>query len=630
MAFFSRPPSTNAAVRIVAPPTADDVPKTASAPPARKDTTKRECRNIHIYGSCKYQDKGCIYYHPSRPTTPPPAPAAQPETPSRLTQAAANAPVFVPKNLPAGPTSPTPSRAQAQTPVTATTLSDSPPLTEYNDPYDPNYYYYHGSGSEGGYGHDSIEGQFQAMEVGAYDDYDVMQPVDYYPPQPTFIRQPLNYHLYTLPPTAPPPSHFISPTLHTDLQVRSETLHTGPASSLGLPEDINGYHTLVPLENTTGERRKFGNWISTVYRATGKDGRGYVLRRIENYRLMHEHAFKAVEQWSQLRQPNIIALHEAFTTKAFGDNSVVFVYTYHPNSQTLQEAHMKNKAIFSGRGQSGSSPAGLVPERTIWSYIIQIAEAIKSAHDAGLAVRMIDISKVLLTGQNRVRVSACGIAEVLTYSPALAGVSTIITTLQQEDITMFGKLVFELCCGHAGAVGASFPKSLEFVQKHYSPDLKTVALFMLSSPQPHQQKHIGVVFDMLGSRLLTEIDDLQNGMDHLEGELMSELENARLVRLLCKFGFINERPEFARDARWSETGDRYIIKLFRDYVFHQVDERGNPVVNMSHVLSCLNKLDAGTDERILLVSRDEQSVLVVSYKEVKACIEAAFADLSRR
>ena len=35
----------------------------------------------------------------------------------------------------------------------------------------------------------------------------------------------------------------------------------------------------------------------------------------------------------------------------------------------------------------------------------------------------------------------------------------------------------------------------------------------------------------------------RSGMDYLEGELMSELENARLVRLLAKFGFINERPE---------------------------------------------------------------------------------------
>lgn len=34
-----------------------------------------------------------------------------------------------------------------------------------------------------------------------------------------------------------------------------------------------------------------------------------------------------------------------------------------------------------------------------------------------------------------------------------------------------------------------------------------------------------------------------SAVDRLEGELMSELENGRLVRLLCKFGFINERPE---------------------------------------------------------------------------------------
>jgi PAB-dependent poly(A)-specific ribonuclease subunit 3 len=83
---------------------------------------------------------------------------------------------------------------------------------------------------------------------------------------------------------------------------------------------------------------------------------------------------------------------------------------------------------------------------------------------------------------------------------------------------------------------------------------------------------------------------LSRATDVLETELLGELENARLFRLMCKFGFINERPEFARDARWSETGDRYIIKLFRDYVFHQVDERGNPVLDLSHVLTCLNKV----------------------------------------
>ena len=47
---------------------------------------------------------------------------------------------------------------------------------------------------------------------------------------------------------------------------------------------------------------------------------------------------------------------------------------------------------------------------------------------------------------------------------------------------------------------------------------------------------------------------------------------------------------FDMDPGWSETGDRYLIKLFRDYVFHQVDENGRPVVDMVHVLACLNKV----------------------------------------
>lgn len=41
---------------------------------------------------------------------------------------------------------------------------------------------------------------------------------------------------------------------------------------------------------------------------------------IADFRLMHQAAFGAVEQWSRLRHPNIVHLHEAFTTRAFGDN----------------------------------------------------------------------------------------------------------------------------------------------------------------------------------------------------------------------------------------------------------------------------------------------------------------------
>lgn len=83
------------------------------------------------------------------------------------------------------------------------------------------------------------------------------------------------------------------------------------------------------------------------------------------------------------------------------------MYAYHADAQTLYEAHLKPKLPTMQQTQYGRSAQLLVhhptqiPERTIWSYIVQIAAAIKKVHDAGQAVRMVDVSKVLLTGQNR-------------------------------------------------------------------------------------------------------------------------------------------------------------------------------------------------------------------------------------
>ena len=76
------------------------------------------------------------------------------------------------------------------------------------------------------------------------------------------------------------------------------------------------------------------------------------------------------------------------------------MYDDHPNAQTLYEAHIKPKVpqFQNGRIQAQSNR---IAERTIWSYLIQIANAIKAVHDAGLAVRLIDPTKILITGKNR-------------------------------------------------------------------------------------------------------------------------------------------------------------------------------------------------------------------------------------
>lgn len=59
-----------------------------------------------------------------------------------------------------------------------------------------------------------------------------------------------------------------------------------------------------------------------------------------------------------------------------------------------------------------------------------------------------------------------------------------------------------------------------------------------------------------------------------------------------------------------------------------MSDEGNPWLDMAHIVQCLNKLDVGVPEKISLVSRDEQSVLVVSYAELKHCLDQSFGELA--
>lgn len=55
--------------------------------------------------------------------------------------------------------------------------------------------------------------------------------------------------------------------------------------------------------------------------------------------------------------------------------------------------------------------------------------------------------------------------------------------LQQEDLVMFGKLVFALCCNNPSAV-SNISKAMETLNRHYSQELKNVCLYLISKPTP--------------------------------------------------------------------------------------------------------------------------------------------------
>ncbi|KAJ3300231.1 PAB-dependent poly(A)-specific ribonuclease subunit 3 [Borealophlyctis nickersoniae] len=439
-------------------------------------------------------------------------------------------------------------------------------------------------------------------------------------------QQPLQYHLYTSPLPHVSNLHphqktihafFMSDKLREELQRKSEAVQQvlDPMSPefQRLPAELHVYHTFFPLDDQQEKSTKVFGYPNWVYKAfSSLDGKAYCLRRLEGFRLNNEAAITSIEGWRRIRHANVVSVREAFTTKAFGDHSLVFVYDYHPLSTTLLAKHFPPPM----------HTAPSVPEKNLWTYITQLASALKSIHSAGLAARVVEPSKILVTGKNRIRLNCCGIFDMITYD---GGKNT--AHFQQEDLLHFGQLIVALACGSLGAVH-NLPKSIDYIVRHYSVDLKNVMLYLLTKPSHY--KTIDDVITMIGPRILHEINSAHHYNDMLEMELGRELENGRLFRLVSKLGFINERPEFEMDPTWSETGDRYLLKLFRDYVFHQVDEMGAPIVDMAHVVQCLNKLDAGVDEKIMLMSRDEQSCLIVSYKELKNCIDNTFRELLKR
>ncbi|XP_029035328.2 PAN2-PAN3 deadenylation complex subunit PAN3 isoform X1 [Osmia bicornis bicornis] len=467
--------------------------------------------------------------------------------------------------------------------------------------------------------------------------------------QPVKPTKPPSSNNSSAPSTPPPqatPSFFVSENLRMDiLQKNALTLAQPDVVRFpDLPNEVDNYHELCPLEPIHKPASTILGYQTSTYKATSiKSGTRYCLRRIHDFRLANTKCMVLVDMWKRLSHTNLVQLREVFTTKAFGDHSMVFVYDYHPGSETLLNKHFSATELNGYTDPFSSDPnaprpyshtkntilrqqhSSMLPESVIWSYIIQLTAALRVIHAAGLAYRCLDPTKVLLTSRTRLRLSCVAIPDVVTFDGSAANPLSLIPHYQQEDLIALGKLVLALACRSLLAVHRdNMQASLELVARSYSTDLRNLILYLLSN---QARRSVTDLMPMIGARFYTQLDAAQLRSDVLENELAKELENGRLFKLLVKLATINERPELNMEPTWAETGDRYMLKLFRDYVFHQVAADGRPWLDMAHVVSCLNKLDSGSQDKICLMSRDEQSVLVVSYAELRQCLETSFGEL---
>lgn len=411
---------------------------------------------------------------------------------------------------------------------------------------------------------------------------------------------------------------FVPEQLRQELLRRQAMCLTMPLEGT-CPTEVEHYHSLCMLESPSPpDVSSMQGQISTCYRAiSSRDNLYYCLKRIHGYKLTNKRAIQALEKWKHVQHSNLVSLKEMFTTKAFKDNSLVLVYDFHPGADTMANHIITSK----------DSHPGLPPEETLWDYIIQLVSGLRAVHGMGLAIGYINLTKVLVTStsrhRRRVRINCCGLMDILSSE---ASVSDTIHLEQQKDLICLGHLV--LCLALKSPVAAqpeNFTSSMETIKTNYSTDIQNLVQYLCNSTKPPVS--LSDVASIVEDYVYTSLDRTQFHQDLLEEELSKEVENGRLFRLLAKLGFINERPEHAGDIAWSETGDQYLLKLFRDYLFHQVLPTGSPWIDLAHIVQTLNKLDVGSPENITLHSRDEQSLLVISYAELKRCLDTAFGEL---
>ena len=494
-----------------------------------------------------------------------------------------------------------------------------------------------------------------------------------------FVPQHLQQQQQQLAPDEPAPTMTTSST--TGAPPPPATALTSPRTlhSLGLPEDLwahyrdldmeasrqmdpeDARHRAVPAGYVNGypldhdeqqqpgisnkKRSSFG-YPTMVFRVISReDGRTYCIRRLDSVRCVShkiaggvrdmwvnavDPSYSAAAQQSHvppprlLDHPNIVRLYRAFVSQ----RAVFFVHRYHPGARTLRERY------------GGGVP---LPEDVIWSIITQLVGLIKSVHSANLAVRTLQMNHILCTteagvgaagaagtpigGRVRIRANCIGIPDALEFEARKP-----LADLQREDMRALGRIILSLATGTeltpTDCTDQTLSQCEQYVGSHYGSSLISLAMALVRPRNMNNDPPtIYDVAGMVAQRAFDELSAAQTAVDRVDEALAGEYEAGRTLRLLLKLGFINERPEFGVDARWSETGDNYVLKLFRDYVFHQADGNGRPVVDLGHVITAVNKLDAADEEKIVLASRDGKNIIVVSFADVARCLENAYGEL---
>lgn len=377
-----------------------------------------------------------------------------------------------------------------------------------------------------------------------------------------------------------------------------ETLKQMDPSDQRYKEIPPRFYNAYPLDDPTVNKNGTGSYgyPSAMYKVIDRlDNQLYVLRRFDNVRITNNNPAilkKSLDQWKPIRHTSLVPLHLIHNEKG----AVFFIYGYYTMAETVKKKYMVD-----------TSP-NLLPESIVWKMLCQVLVCIRFVHSKKSALRCINPSSILHTPDNKFHINNVGILDVLEFESRKS-----VADMQAEDLIRLGHVVLAMLT-KTNISTKHVNNALAFIQENYSNELYRMVFTLLNGQVSADQLCTSTI---LSSKIIAEYEIALEKSETLYTLLRSQYENSRMVRLLLKLGLVNERPEHATSSSWSETGDRYVLKLFRDYLFHQCDSNGVPNLDMGHVISALNKLDVGDEEKILLSSRDGKDILVVSFQDIK-------------
>ena len=400
-----------------------------------------------------------------------------------------------------------------------------------------------------------------------------------------------------------------------------------PATHVHVPELVqHKYHSLLlldaidPSEVSTVRPSKVLGYKTCTYKALSTvDPFVYCLRRVDGFRLSNfDLVQEAIERWAEVKHPNVVAVRQAFATSEFQDleghgegGSLVYVYDYIDLAQTLESWYES----------TGVKP---VHEAVLWDVIIQTTLALRAIHSRKLAARCIHPSKILVSSRFRIHLNCLGLLDAiqhqLLWNDADNGPSSShsLAELQKRDLQALGRIVVALALGKKwDSVGSV--NSADLV----AGPLKSVIEELFSTNATAES-----VLALSGAFVAYKAEQLESTQDLLVSELRKYVDQSRMHKMLVKISAISDRAHLLEDWRWASTGDRYIVQLFRDYVFYQNDETGRPFLDFGHVSDCLAKVDVGSFEPIMLMNRDGSSVIVTTYNDIRRCIETSFKEIA--